>query len=437
MFASIPHGYWVANQPIKHMKSRSYLFNRSALMSSCAVLAFAGASHHAQAQTTYQWNGSPTASSDWTTTANWTGSTIGASGGSFNARLNVYNGAGQALTYSATQGTTVYANASGRGLVISQAGPLDGSMEITGGSFSTLGSLQEDVIGNARVGTLTVSGGSFIGSGAGTAVGLNSSAGTSTFTLSGSGSATVTTLQLSSATAIVNLNGGTLTANQIIDLDNRGTTGNSNTTFNFNGGTLTAGSGSITAFMTGLTNAYVKSGGAKINTSGRDITIGQALLADSSAGGLQKDGLGILTLANVSTYTGDTLVNNGSLALTSAGGLKFKIGADDVNNKITGAGTVSLDGLFTFDLTTASTTLNDSWNIVNVASLTESYGSNFNVDTFSREGGGTGSGIWTKVIDANSSYQFDTSSGVLTVIPEPSAALLGGLGLLVLLRRRR
>jgi hypothetical protein len=74
---------------------------------------------------------------------------------------------------------------------------------------------------------------------------------------------------------------------------------------------------------------------------------------------------------------------------------------------------------------------------VNVASLTESYGSNFNVDTFSREGGGTGSGIWTKVIDANSSYQFDTSSGVLTVIPEPSAALLGGLGLLVLLRRRR
>jgi autotransporter-associated beta strand protein len=421
------------------MKSRSYFFHRSALMSSCAVLAFAGASHQAQAQTTYQWNGSPTASSDWTTTANWSAPGIGVSNASFNARLNVYNGSGQALTYSSAQGTTVYANAGGRGLVISRASPTAaGSMNITGGSFSTLGSTQADVIGNNATGSLTISGtGSFIGSAAGTIVGLNSGGGTSTFTISGTGSATVATLQLSAATTLVNLDGGTLTANQIVDVDDSGVIANSNTTFNFNGGTLTAGSGSITAFMTGLTNAYVKSGGAKIDTSGRDITIGQALLADSSAGGLQKDGLGILTLANVSTYTGDTLVNNGSLALTSAGGLKFKIGADDVNNKITGAGTVSLDGLFTFDLTTASTTLNDSWNIVNVASLTESYGSNFNVDTFSREGGGTGSGIWTKVIDANSSYQFDTSSGVLTVIPEPSAALLGGLGLLVLLRRRR
>ena len=99
------------------MKSRSYFFSRSALMSSCAVLAFAGASHQAQAQTIYQWNGSPTASTAWTTTANWTGSTIGASNASFNARLNVYNGSGQALTYSSAQGATVYANATGRGLV--------------------------------------------------------------------------------------------------------------------------------------------------------------------------------------------------------------------------------------------------------------------------------------------------------------------------------
>ena len=41
-----------------------------------------------------------------------------------------------------------------------------GSMEIIGGSFSTFGSAGADVVGNNKVGSLTVSGdGSFIGSG--------------------------------------------------------------------------------------------------------------------------------------------------------------------------------------------------------------------------------------------------------------------------------
>ena len=146
-------------------------------------------------------------------------------------------------------------------------------MEITGGSFSTNGSLSADVVGNFQSGTLTVSGGSFIGASAGTVLGLNSSGGTSTLTVSGAGSVTASTLQLSAATVVVNLDGGTLTANQIVDVDHSGATGLSNTTFNFNSGTLIAGAASTT-FMTGLTKAYVKSGGAKIDTNGKDITIG-------------------------------------------------------------------------------------------------------------------------------------------------------------------
>ncbi|MFM2198979.1 MAG: hypothetical protein RLZZ505_2411 [Verrucomicrobiota bacterium] len=189
----------------------------------------------------------------------------------------------------------------------------------------------------------------------------------------------------------------------------------------------------------------VASGNA-ITSTNLDVTFGGAgdiEVKDAIAlgtGKLTKDGAGTLTLSANSTYTGDTLVNNGTLALSSTGGLKFVIGADDMNNKITGtgAGTLTLDGLFTFDLTTASTTLNDSWNIVDVANLTESFGSTFSVDTFTKEGGGTGAGIWTKAIGLTTySYQFNTASGVLSVIPEPSAALLGGLGLLALLRRRR
>jgi autotransporter-associated beta strand protein len=161
-----------------------------------------------------------------------------------------------------------------------------------------------------------------------------------------------------------------------------------------------------------------------------DGSTNKVALEMNSAGRIQ-------TLSGISTYTGDTLVNNGTLVLSSTGGLNFKIGSDGVNNQITGAGTVSLDGRFTFDLTTAATALNNSWNIVTVATLIESFGSNFDVDTFSRTGGGTGAGIWTKAIDPSSSYEFNTSSGVLSVIPEPSAALLGGLSVLLLLRRRR
>ena len=98
--------------------------------------------------------------------------------------------------------------------------------------------------------------------------------------------------------------------------------GNSNTTFNFNGGTLKAGASSTT-FMTGLTNAFVKSGGAKINTNGKDITIGQALFHDTALGGtadggLTKSGGGILTLSNTNTYTGATTVSNGTLKVSGS-----------------------------------------------------------------------------------------------------------------------
>lgn len=145
---------------------------------------------------------------------------------------------------------------------------------------------------------------------------------------------------------------------------------------------------------------------------------------------------GTVTLNAVNTYTGDTLVNNGTMSLSSTGGLKFVIGADDVNNLITGtgAGSVILDGLFTFDLTGASTTLGDSWNIVDIANLAESFGSNFAVSGFSPDVGGI---LWNGSANG-ASYQFSEATGVLTVVvPEPRVALLGGIGLLALLRRRR
>ena len=291
----------------------------------CSALVFAALfTQMASAQTTYQWNG--TTNTTWATSTNWNGGTVGVTGNTFNARINVYNGAGQRVIYSANEGTTVYANTTGRGIVISLATGNSGSMEITGGSFSTLGSRDADVIGNAQTATLTVSGGTYIGAGTsagGTVIGLNSGGGTSTLNVSGTGQATFTRLQLSAATTIVNLDGGRITANEIVDVDNSGSTGNSNTSFHFNGGILQAGANSLTNFMSGLTNAYVRSGGAIIDTNGRNITIAQSLLdfTTPSGGGLTKSGSGTLTLSGTNTYTGLTTINAGAVTVTNTGSL--------------------------------------------------------------------------------------------------------------------
>jgi autotransporter-associated beta strand protein len=114
-----------------------------------------------------------------------------------------------------------------------------------------------------------------------------------------------------------NLNGGTLSVNQIVK-------GNAGATaiFNFNGGYLRAVNGAQGAnFLTGLTRANVRNGGAFIDNNAFNLTIGQALehsdLAGDNAvdGGLTSTGSGTLTLLGVNTYTGDTTISNGNLAL--------------------------------------------------------------------------------------------------------------------------
>ena len=75
-------------------------------------------------------------------------------------------------------------------------------------------------------------------------------------------------------TGILNLNGGSVTPSAITGA--RGVV-------NFNGGTLRAHSDNG-AFLTGIASAQVRAGGAVIDTNGRNVTIGQALLAPSGSG---------------------------------------------------------------------------------------------------------------------------------------------------------
>jgi autotransporter-associated beta strand protein len=90
-------------------------------------------------------------------------------------------------------------------------------------------------------------------------------------------------------------------------------------TLNLDGGILRNSSASGT-FIAGLTNAYIQDGGATFDTSLNSATISQNLLEDpgSPGGGLTKQGANTLTLTGSNTYTGDTTVNSGVLAVTGA-----------------------------------------------------------------------------------------------------------------------
>ncbi len=126
-----------------------------------------------------------------------------------------------------------------------------------------------------------------------------------------------------SSTNTYNLNGGILTVPQIISSSSAATR-----IFNFNGGTLKAAAAGTSFFASGVaSSANVRNFGARIDTAGVNVTVGQALqhsaISGDSAtdGGLTKNGAGTLTLSGVNTHTGTTTINAGTLALSSSGSL--------------------------------------------------------------------------------------------------------------------
>jgi autotransporter-associated beta strand protein len=143
--------------------------------------------------------------------------------------------------------------------------------------------------------------------------------------------------------------------------------------FSFDGGILRARADNAN-FFTGLTEAYVRSRGANIDTAGWNISIAQDLLDGGGNGGLVKTGAGTLLMNGANTYTGNTVISNGGFGgtgviagpvnITSAAILTpgVTVGTLTINNTLNLQGTTVIDltrdnGTPESDLVTGITTL--------------------------------------------------------------------------------
>lgn len=195
--------------------------------------------------------------------------------------------------------------------------------------------------------------------------------------VSNSGAASIRLCEGAGSTGTLNLNGGELLVERII----RGN--GTNATFNLNGGTIRAVNGTSGAtFMNGLTTANVRNNMSTIDNGGFTITIGQHLLHSTIAGdnatdgGLAFTGFGTTTLNGTNTYTGPTIITNGTLALGLTGSIN---GSTAV--RIGASGTLSLSNRLFFN-TTSSFTLADGTLNVEI----NNFPTNIVTGTFGTEG---------------------------------------------------
>ena len=129
---------------------------------------------------------------------------------------------------------------------------------------------------------------------------------------------------------------------------------------------------------------------------------------------LTKYDAGKWILSGTNTYTGNTAINGGTLVFAEGGETRFVIGGAGTNNMLTGSATVMLDGAFRFDLSGASTTVGDAWQIVGT-SLNETFGETFSALSTTRAFSQIAD-TWVAVED-DATYSFSPADGTLTVIP--------------------
>ena len=315
--------------------------------------------------------------------------------------------AGQTLTSLTTTGlggSVVGGNAANSMLTlnIASSNTFDGTLGGAGTNENNLTLAKTSAGSLTLTGNNTFSGGISIPANGGTVIaGHNNALGTAS-------------VSLNSNTALQIQNG--ITINNSLRAEEQG---------NFKGLTLLSGatsatySGNISILETTPTNFDINA------ANGGTFTISGII----SGNGFEKVGVGTVILTAANTYTGNTTVSAGTLALADNAQLSFVLGATSgTNNSLSGAGAVTLEGDFVIVTTAADALASGSWTIENVSTLTGAYGSNFTVSGFTD----AGSDKWTKV-NGSKTYTFDETTGILTLAETPVAgysawATLNGAG---------
>jgi fibronectin-binding autotransporter adhesin len=179
--------------------------------------------------------------------------------------------------------------------------------------------------------------------------------------------------------------------------------------------------------------AVVTNNGASPSVLTLDSSVDHTYAGTITAGtgnlSLVKKGTATVTLTGVNSYTGNTSIEAGTLALADNARLKFAIGATSgVNNSLTGT-SATLAGDFDIDtsLADASALTSGTWTLENVASLTGAYASTFQVVSGATVWTATGD-QWTTTVGAKT-YTFDETTGILTLTSGGFDAWIASKGL--------
>lgn len=146
--------------------------------------------------------------------------------------------------------------------------------------------------------------------------------------------------------------------------------------------------------------------------SGADLAVPGTFGAPFHTGfGLEIQGGGTVSLEGSGSFTGGVNVASGGLILAAGAELDFVIGANGVSSQVTGAGTASLQGAFDLDLSAADITPGNSWLLVDVSTLTETFDPTFSLLGFTET-----DDVHT-FDDGTSAWTFTEATGELTVAP--------------------